>query len=139
VTRNKQRGATILVVADYEYLRDGIKALLEADGHRVNPARGEADAVVAAKRHRPDLILVTLDQSGDDMSAIARRVRARARLGEIVPIVMFCILTVAEGAEIQVGENTYATRPVNFDQLRDLLSRLIVRLRAARRQHHWLP
>jgi len=125
--KTKQGGALILVVADHEYLRDGIKALLEASGHRIKPARNEDDAVDTAMRDRPDLILVSLDQSGDDIAATARRVRVRAGLSENVPIVMFCILTVAEGQEVLVGENTYATRPVNFNQLRELLSRLLRR------------
>jgi DNA-binding response OmpR family regulator len=130
VAKNKQRGAVILVVADLEYLRDGIKALLEVDGHLIYPARNEEDAIDTARRVRPDLILVSLDQSSDEVTATARRVRARASLSEGVPIVMFCILTVAEGAEAPVGENTYATRPVNFNQLRKLLRRLLVRVPA---------
>jgi DNA-binding response OmpR family regulator len=130
VAKSIQGGAIILVVADHEYLRDGIKALLESDGHRINPARNEEDAIDIAKRDRPDLILVSLDKSGDEVAASARRVRLRAGLSESVPIVMFCILTVAEGAEVPVGENTYATRPIHFNQLRKFLLRLL-RLRLA--------
>lgn len=120
----------ILVVADDEEIRDGIQALLEADGYQINPVRNEEDAIDTAIRDRPNLILVSLDQSGDDVTASARRVRFRAGLSESVPIVMFCILTVAEGEDVAVGENTYATRPANFNQLRSLLSRLLVRLPA---------
>ena len=81
-------------------------------------------------RDRPDLILVSLDQSGDEVAAIARRVRLRTGLAESVPIVMFSILTiaggtVADGKEVLAGENTYATRPVNFSQLRKFLSGLL--------------
>jgi len=130
VTKNKQLGAMILVVADDEEIRDGIQALLEADGYQINPVRNEEDAIDTAIRDRPNLILVSLDQSGDDVTASARRVRFRAGLSESVPIVMFCILTVAEGEDVAVGENTYATRPANFNQLRSLLSRLLVRLPA---------
>jgi DNA-binding response OmpR family regulator len=127
VAKNKQQhGAVILVVADLEYLRDGIKALLEADGHRIHTARYEEDAIDTAMRVRPDLILITLDHSPDYVTAFAREVRARANLSDTIPIVMFCIPTIAEGAEVPIGECTYATRPINFNQLRRFLRRLLV-------------
>lgn len=121
----KQRDAMILVVADDEEIRDGIETLLETDGYHISPVRNEEDAIDTAMRDQPDLTLVSLDQSGHDVTASARRVRVRAGLSESVPIVMFCTLTVAEGAEVAVGENTYATWPANFNQLRELLSRLL--------------
>ena len=124
MAKNKHGGANILVVADLEYLRVGIRALLEKE-YWVKTAADEEDAIDAATRFRPDLILISLDQSADEVTACARRVRARARLSENVPIVMFCILTIAEGAEVHVGRNTYATRPASFNQLRRLLPRLL--------------
>lgn len=125
MTVNRQGGATILVLADDEEIRDGIRALLESDGYRICAARSEQDAVEAAIREKPDLILVTLGQSADQVMASASRVRIRARLNESVPIVMFSISTIAEGAELETAKNIYATRPDNFDQLRKLLNRLL--------------
>ncbi|MGH8832518.1 MAG: hypothetical protein ACREXV_15740, partial [Polaromonas sp.] len=55
-------GALILVVQDVEETRDGIEALLLADGYRVDTARDEKDAVMRAQRRYPDLILVNLGQ-----------------------------------------------------------------------------
>jgi hypothetical protein len=52
--------ALILVVNDVEETRDGLEKLLHADGYRVDPARGEEDAVCTAKCHRPALILISL-------------------------------------------------------------------------------
>ena len=112
--------------------RYGIEALLESDGYHVNSARDTEDAIDAALRDRPDLILISLARPGDDIAASARQVRLRAGLGGSVPIVMFCILTVAEGAEVAVGENTYATWPADFNQLRRLLARLLEWLPATR-------
>jgi DNA-binding response OmpR family regulator len=125
VLKNKLRAAKILVVADDEEIRDGIEMLLRRDGYQVNPTRNEEDAIDTAIRIPPDLILVSLDRSGDDATATARRVRARAGLSESIPIVMFCIVTFAEGAEVEIGANTYATWPDDFDQLRAMLSRLV--------------
>jgi DNA-binding response OmpR family regulator len=128
VAKNRHGGANILVVADLEYLRAGIEALLGRDRYWIKTAANEEDAIDTAMRYRPDLILISLDQASNDVTACARRIRARARLSESVSIVMFCIPTIAEGAEVQIGRNTYATRPVNFNQLRKLLRRLLSRV-----------
>ena len=125
--KNNPRGAMILVLADDQEIRDGIGALLGSDGYCVNPVGNVEDAIDTIKRNQPDLILVSLGQSGDETIAIAHRLRVRAGLNEGVPIVLFCILTVAPGAAVEVEENTYATRPDNFNQLRTLLGRLLER------------
>jgi len=119
----------ILVVEDVEETRDGIEELLKADGYRVDPARDEEDAVGRARRERPSLILVSLAGPETDVIATAGRVRRRADLSEDVPIVIFCVSTVAEGAEVEIGNNIHLTRPDNFDQLRLFLHRLLHPLR----------
>lgn len=81
----------ILVVEDVEETRDGIEKLLKADGYRVDPARDEADAVVRARRARPDLILVSLAGPATEVIATSSRIRAHAGLGDSVPAVIFCI------------------------------------------------
>jgi CheY-like chemotaxis protein len=118
-------GATILVVADDAEIRDGIETLLLTDGYLVDPARNEREAIAAAILGQPNLILVSLDQPCAEVAASARRIRAGGGLQANVPIVMFCVLTVAEGTEMAVGEDTYATWPANFNQLRGLMSRLL--------------
>jgi two-component system, OmpR family, response regulator PhoP len=118
-------GTPILVVEDVEETRDGIEKLLERDGYRVDSAREEEDAVVTAARKPPDLILVSLGGSLAHVIATARRVRDRAALGEQVPIVIFCVESIAEGEEVSIGNNVYLTRPDNFNQLRALLRRLL--------------
>jgi CheY-like chemotaxis protein len=125
VPNSAGRDATILVVSDDAEIREGIESLLLADGYLVDPVRTEKEAITAAILAQPNLILVSLDQPCAEVMASARRVRASGGLKENVPIVMFCTLTVAEGTEVAVGEDTYATWPANFNQLRGLLSRLL--------------
>ena len=120
-----------MVVDDVEEVRDGIEKLLEADGYRVAPVRSEETAVQCAQREPPQLVLVNLDGSADDVIAAARRIRERAQLDSRIPIVLFCIDVVAEGAEVDFGGNIYVTRPDNFNQLRTFIRRL---LQAARMQ-----
>ena len=120
-------GALILVVQDVEETRDGIEALLLADGYRVDTARDEKDAAIRTLRRYPDLILVNLCQVSGDVIAAARRIRARAELSEEVPVVIFCVDGVGEGDEVEMGQKIYVIRPDNFNQLRGLLGRLVHR------------
>jgi DNA-binding response OmpR family regulator len=120
--------AIILVVEDSEETRDGIVRLLKVEGYSVDPARDEDDAVERARRRHPQLILVSLGGPHPAVIATARRIRERAGLSLDTPIVVFGVESLAEGAEVDIGENVYVTRPDNFDQLRGLLRRLLVYL-----------
>ena len=115
----------ILVVEDVEETRDGIVKLLSADGYCVEAARDERGAIEIAGRRFPDLILVSLGGPLRDMIATAQRMRLRSELSENVPVVIFCSGEVAEGDEVAIGENVYATYPDNFNQLRRLIARLL--------------
>jgi DNA-binding response OmpR family regulator len=121
----RERRPIILVVEGEEETRLGIERLLTADNYSVVSAKDEAEAVLKARSASPDLILMSLGGAAIQLVAVARRIRERSELREQVPIVLFCILTVDEGAEVEVPHNIYLTRPDNFDQLRRLLSRLL--------------
>jgi DNA-binding response OmpR family regulator len=116
----------VLVVERDEETRDGLEQLLGTDGYRVEPARNEEDAVKRASRCCPDLILVTVAGSPDEAIGSAVRIRRRAEIDTAVPVVVFCVPTIEQGAEVALGRNVYVTRPDNFDQLRDFILRLIV-------------
>ena len=118
----------ILVVEDVHETRDGIEKLLIADGYRVALARDERDAIESAHRMRPDLILVSLAGLPLDVVLSARSIRQRAEVGQHVPVVVFCIEGIAEGEEVEIGENVYLTRPDNFNQLRRFIARLLNRI-----------
>jgi CheY-like chemotaxis protein len=116
---------TILVVEDVEETRDGIEKLLQVDGYRVEPARGERDAVDIAGRKFPDLILVSPGGAPREAIATACQIRERAGLSDNVPIVIFCVDEIPQGHEAAIGRNVYITRPDNFNQLRRLIARLL--------------
>lgn len=124
MTKENGRSPIILVVEDVEETRDGIEKLLKADGYRVNPARSEQDAIARALREPPDLILLSLGGLPAELIAAAHRIREHGALNGEVPIVIFCIDSIDEGAEVNAGAHVYLTRPDNFDQLRDFLRRI---------------
>lgn len=120
-----KRPPLILIVEGVEEIRDGLEKLLSADGYRVNPARNEAEARERAGHETPDLILLSRGGSRDEVIATASRLRERTALPDSIPIVIFCVATVPQGAEVKSPGNIYLTRPDNFDQLRRLLRRLL--------------
>jgi two-component system alkaline phosphatase synthesis response regulator PhoP len=115
----------ILVVEDVHETRDGIEKLLKVDGYRVVLARDEVDGKESAQRLCPDLILVSLAGLPREVILSGRRIRESAAVGENVPVVVFCVDEIAEGAEVAIGNNVYVARPDNFNQLRSLLTRLL--------------
>jgi DNA-binding response OmpR family regulator len=119
---NLDAGALILVIEDVEEIRDGLKKLLNADGYRVDPARDEEDAAFRAARECPDLLLMS---SGAQKAPTISTVRRQLGLSEEVPVVVFCGDTIAEGTGQLIGANAYLSRPDNFNQLRNLLRRLL--------------
>lgn len=124
-TEDDDMPAIILVVEDVHETRDGIETLLMADGYTVALARDERDAIESAQRTRPDLILISLAGSPHEVVLSARSIRERAEVGELVPVVVFCIDGIDEGDEVEINENVYLTRPDNFNQLRSLIGRLV--------------
>jgi len=125
MSKESNDGPIILVVEDVEETRDGIERLLKVSGYQVDPARDEQDAVVQAHRNHPNLILVSLAGPPADVISAASRIRERAELSEEVPVVIFCIEPIEQGAEVDIGANVYITRPDNFNQLRGFLRRLL--------------
>ena len=117
----------ILVVEDVCETRDAIRALLETSGYLVSGAGNEDEAVQKATWDQPDLVLISLGGRPESILKTARRIRLQASLAAEIPIVVFSIHTVPEGSEENIGENIHVTRPDNFNQLRELLARLLRR------------
>jgi DNA-binding response OmpR family regulator len=125
VSKNIEGCVVILVVNDVEETRDALEQLLTSDGYCVVPARGENDAVQRTKNCAPALILLSLAGGQSDWMRAAERIRKRAELNVNVPIVLFCVEAISEGAEVEIAKSTYLTRPDNFNQLRIFLAHLL--------------
>ena len=115
----------ILVVEDVQETRDSIKALLTRDGYHVDSSRDEEEALEKIVRQRPDLILISLDGTLEQIVSVSQRIRLRGRLGKETPVVIFSLASTQEGAEDELGGNIYVTAPDNFNQLRALLTRVV--------------
>src|ERR1044071_1806759 len=130
---DKANGANpiILVVEDVHETRDGIEKLLKADGYRISLARDESEAIENAQQKSPDLILVSLAGSPNEIIMSAERIREAARVGPRVPVVIFSVDGIDEGEEVAIDQNVHLTCPDNFNQLRGLMVRVLSDLRFA--------
>jgi DNA-binding response OmpR family regulator len=121
-----KRRQVILILNDIEETGHLTKEMLGKNDRRVSLASDEEEAILKASSESPDLLLMSLDLKFEELLATAQRIRQRASFGEDVAIVIFCVPTIPEGAEMEVKKNVYVTRPDNFDQLRDFLHRLLL-------------
>ena len=116
---------TVLVVEDFEDNRFMMRRLLEMSGYRVVEAVNGNQAVEEAARQRPDIILMDLSLPQLDGLAATRRIRAQDGLKK-VPIVAVSAHDSADfhAEALAAGCNEYVTKPIDFDQLVQLLDRL---------------
>jgi DNA-binding response OmpR family regulator len=119
--------STILLVEDVEEIRDAAAELLTANGYCVVPARNEEDAVLRATLQPLNILLVNLPGPCPHVVEIALRIRERAALSQDIPILIFGVDTIAEGAELEIEGNIHLISPDNFDQLRECIRRLLGR------------
>ncbi len=105
-----------------------LKQWLEMEGYRVVEAADEQDAIENAKHESPHLILIDVNHPSRDNLLVARRICQEAELPD-VPIV---IVDRADfhGMVNCVGHNEYVVHLNDYDQLEDLLTRLLPKSRA---------
>ena len=119
------RHPVILVIDESEEVRMGIERLLRPGGYRVVCAKDAAGAARAAEEMNPDLVLLSAGTDKEDPATRANRIRKQASVGHGVPVVVFSVGSLQEGAEVEIEPHLYLTQPDNFDQLRRLFSRLL--------------
>ena len=123
----EENGASplVLVVEDFEDNRFMMRRLLEMSGYRVVEAVNGNQAVEAAASEHPDIILMDLSLPQLDGLAATRRIREQQGTRR-VPIVAVSAHDSADfhAEALAAGCNEYVTKPIDFDQLVNLLSRL---------------
>ena len=119
---------TVLVVEDFEDNRFMMRRLLEMSGYRVVEAVNGNQAVELAEAESPDIILMDLSLPMLDGLAATRRIRERnGDRSTRIPIVAVSAHDSADfhAEALAAGCNEYVTKPIDFDQLVELLDRLL--------------
>ncbi len=95
-------------------------------GYRVVEAVNGQEAVDIAQQEEPDLILMDLSLPLLDGLSATRRIREQVALRK-VPIVAVSAHDTADfhAEALAAGCNEYVTKPIDFDQLENLLNRLL--------------
>src|SRR5471030_2290541 len=108
----------ILIVDDNEVNRDILVTRLETYGYEMLQAADGEEAIAAAKKHLPDLILLDVMMPKIDGIEVTRRIKADASM-PFMPIILVTAKAdskdVVEGLE--AGADEYLTKPVDQTSL----------------------
>lgn len=118
--------ATVLLVEDTEDNRQMMRRLLEMSGFNVVEATNGKEAVAAAVKVQPQIILMDLSLPIIDGLAATRQIRQQPELNT-VPIVAVSAHDTADfhNEALDAGCDAYVTKPINYTELEDLVNRLI--------------
>jgi CheY-like chemotaxis protein len=128
MTKDERAPLTVLVVEDFEDNRFMMRRLLEMSGYRVVEAENGEQAIERAASELPDLILMDLSLPVLDGLAATRGIRRNANM-RYVPIVAVSAHDTADfhAEALAAGCNEYVTKPIDFDELENLLQRLLAK------------
>jgi two-component system, cell cycle response regulator DivK len=117
-----------LVVEDFEDSRFMMRRLLEMAGHAVVEATDGEQAIQMALEKHPDVILMDLSLPKLDGLAATKRLRARRGFRN-VPILAVSAHDGPDSraAALEAGCNDYVTKPIDFDQLKRVIDRLLLK------------
>ena len=118
----------VLLVEDTEDNRQMMKKLLELSGFQVVEATNGREAVEAALRVKPQIILMDLSLPFIDGLAATRQIRGLPELSK-VPIVAVSAHDTADfhSHALDAGCNAYITKPINFPELEEIVNSLLSR------------
>jgi len=122
----KREKKLFLLVEDFEDSRFMMRRLLEMAGYTVIEASDGEQAVTLAIREQPALILMDLSLPKLDGLAATRLIRQHKDVGN-TPIVAISAHDSPESRTeaLAAGCDEYVTKPIDFDQLGELLKSFI--------------
>ena len=117
---------TILVVEDYDDVRQVLRVLLESENFRVLEAASGPEALEVLEDERPDVILMDLSLPGFDGMEAIRRIRVLDGF-QNTPIIVLTAYTGRSTCEtaLRAGSNYFRAKPIDFDELAALLKEIL--------------
>ncbi len=116
----------VLLVEDTEDNRFMMRRLLEMAGYRVVEATNGEEAVQVARSESPRLILMDLSLPVIDGLAATRLIRKLPDFG-LTPIIAVSAHDTSDFQldALQAGCNSYITKPIDFNELEQLIAQLL--------------
>jgi two-component system cell cycle response regulator DivK len=125
-TINRNSHPTVLVAEDHEDSRLMLKFLLESQGYRVVEAEDGLKAVEIASREHPDLVLMDVSLPLLDGLSATCRLHEQVSLRAVPVVIVSGHATAQDQAKaLSAGCSAYLTKPIDFDQLENLLHQFI--------------
>ena len=124
--QKQDQTATVLLVEDTEDNRFMMRRLLEMAGYRVIEAMNGEEAVKLARTESPHLILMDLSLPVIDGLAATRLIRKLPEF-EAIPIIAVSAHDTSDfqSEAIEAGCNSYVTKPIDFNELEELIAQLL--------------
>ena len=124
--KKKAEPFTVLLVEDTEDNRFMMRRLLEMAGYRVVEAMNGEEAVKFAQAESPQLILMDLSLPVIDGLAATRLIRKLPEF-QSIPIIAVSAHDTSDfqSEAIQAGCNSYVTKPIDFNELEELIANLL--------------
>jgi len=121
---------TILVVDDFDDIRDALRLVLEGRGYSVVAAQDGRQALHVAKEALPSLILMDLFMPKQDGFAAARAIRAEPELRGVPIVAVSAYGELGIEDELQkkaraAGFNAYVAKPFDARELMTLITELL--------------
>lgn len=117
---------TVLVVEDFEDTRYLMRIELERRGFRVLEAVNGEEAVEMTLKEHPDIILMDIGLPVMDGIAATQRIRQDGDMRDVLIVALTAHHETEYRANaLAAGCDAYLTKPIDFDWLIDLLSRLL--------------
>jgi DNA-binding response OmpR family regulator len=124
--------ARVLLVDDHAEVRRAYAEVLERDGYAVVTAGSGAEALKAAARQRPDLVLSDVNMPRKDGLALLERLRAEAATTGVPVILMSGVRVDPEdqASGLRSGADDYLTKPVTPALLKAKVAAVLRRYRS---------
>lgn len=118
---------TLLVVDDSLSNRTAVSQMVERMGYQVITARDGVDGLECLRKQRIDLILTDLEMPRMNGLEMTQAVRAWEAVQNL-PVIMLTSRSTQKHKQLAdtAGINTYLTKPVDYQNLRDQVSQLLI-------------
>ena len=130
MSRGNIRNPTILLVDDITDTRTMLASFLKGRAYDVIEAERGREAVEAALRDSPDLILMDIYMPNLDGLTAARHIRGNESTRDVPIIIISAYGELGLDDQLRrqtlaIGLTEYLTKPVDFDQLLEVIERLL--------------